>query len=179
MLTINALMELEDRLREELEDNLTGILTNLNRQGKIEDLLSLLSLSRLLDSSTDIDGTFLKNGRIVVLGASEVPERHLLGVAKSLGLEKERFEFYLDYDDGKKFEYSKLYYHSNYSLVMVGPMPHSSTGKGDYSSAIAAMEATEGYPPVIRIETSGLKAISKSAFRMKLQEALEQGKITA
>ena len=177
MLTINELIDLEDNLRDELEENLTGILTNLNRQNKLEDLLSLLGLSHLLDVDSGTDGTFLKNGRIVVIGASEVPERHLLGVAKSLGIDKDRFEFYLDYEDGKKFEYSKLYYQSNYSLVMVGPMPHSSTGKGDYSSAIAAMEATEGYPPVMRIEISGLRAISKSAFRMKLQEALASGVI--
>lgn len=175
MLTINELIDLEDSLRGELEEHLTGILTNLNRQDKLGDLLSLLGLSRLLYDNSGSDGTFLKNGRIVVIGASEVPERHLLGVAKALGIDKDRFEFYLDYEDGKKFEYSKLYYQSNYSLVMVGPMPHSSTGKGDYSSAIAAMEATEGYPPVMRIEISGLRAISKSAFRMKLQEALASG----
>lgn len=179
MLTINELMELEDSLRDELNDSLTGILVNLNRQNKLGELLSLLGLKHLLDVEPELDGTFLKNGRIVVIGASEVPERHLLGVAKGLGLDKDRFEFYLDYEDGKKFEYSKLYYHSNYSLVMVGPMPHSSTGKGDYSSAIAAMEATEGYPPVVRIEISGLRAISKSAFRMKLEEALNSGLIVA
>ncbi len=177
MLTINELMDLEDNLRAALEDNLTGILTNLNRQEKLGELFSLLGLSSLLNDAAESNGTFLKNGRIVVIGASEVPERHLMGVAKSLGIDKDRFEFYLDYEDGKKFEYSKLYYQSNYSLVMVGPMPHSSSGKGDYSSAIAAMEATEGYPPVMRIEISGLRAISKSAFRMKLQEALDFGVI--
>lgn len=177
MLTINELMDLEDNLRAALEDNLTGILTNLNRQEKLGELFSLLGLSSLLNDAAESNGTFLKNGRIVVIGASEVPERHLMGVAKNLGIDKDRFEFYLDYEDGKKFEYSKLYYQSNYSLVMVGPMPHSSTGKGDYSSAIAAMEATEGYPPVMRIEISGLRAISKSAFRMKLQEALDIGVI--
>lgn len=177
MLTINELMDLEDNLRVALEDNLTGILANLNRQEKLGELFSLLGLSSLLNVAAESNGTFLKNGRIVVIGASEVPERHLMGVAKSLGIDKDRFEFYLDYEDGKKFEYSKLYYQSNYSLVMVGPMPHSSTGKGDYSSAIAAMEATEGYPPVMRIEISGLRAISKSAFRMKLQEALDLGVI--
>ncbi len=179
MLTINELMELEDKLRDELNESFTGVLTNLNRQGKLNDLLSLLGMTHLLEEGSELDGTFLKNGRIVVIGASEVPERHLLGVAKSLGLEKDRFEFYLDYEDGKRFDYSKLYYQSNYSLVMVGPMPHSSTGKGDYSSAIAAMEAMEGYPPVIRIEVSGLRAISKSAFRMKLEEALRSGVIVA
>ena len=175
MLMINELMELEDRLHDELDENLTGILANLNRQGRLGDLLSLLGLQHLLDVESEPDGTFLKNGRIVVIGASEVPEKHLQGVAKSMGLDKDRFEFYLDYEDGKKFEYSKLYYQSNYSLVMVGPMPHSSSGKCNYSSAIAAMEATEGYPPVMRIEISGLRAISKSAFRMKLQEALDTG----
>ncbi len=69
----------------ELHENLTGILANLNRQGRLGDLLSLLGLQHLLDVEPEPDGTFLKNGRIVVIGASEVSEKHLQGVAKSLG----------------------------------------------------------------------------------------------
>ena len=54
---------------------------------------------------------------------------------------------------------------------MVGPMPHSGSGKGNYSSIISALESEEGYPPVVRLGSNGLK-ITKSDFKMKLEEAL-------
>ena len=41
MLGIEELLELEDSLRIELNDNLTGILTNLNRTDQLEMFLSL------------------------------------------------------------------------------------------------------------------------------------------
>ena len=55
-------------------------------------------------------------------------------------------------------------------------MPHSGSGKGDYSSVISAIEAEEGYPPVVRLGSNGLK-ITKSDFRSKLTEMIEMKKI--
>ena len=58
-----------------------------------------------------------------------------------------------------------------YSAVLVGPMPHSGTTKGDFSSIKSAIENEEGFPPIVRLGTNGLK-ISKSDFRIKLQELI-------
>lgn len=55
---------------------------------------------------------------------------------------------------------------------MVGPMPHSTESKGDYSSVISAIENEEGYPPVIRMGKNTLK-ITKSDFREKLENAIK------
>lgn len=57
-------------------------------------------------------------------------------------------------------------------------MPHSATGKDEFSSVIVAMEKTDGYPPIRRMGNNGLK-ISKSGLREALMKALENGEIAA
>ena len=108
-----------------------------------------------------------------MLGESNVAEAVLLSIAKDLGLDKKRFEFHLGYDEAKMFDGRKMQWNPAYSLILVGPMPHSGTSKGDASSVVTALENTEGYPPVIRLGTNSLK-ISKSDFRAKLTEAMEK-----
>lgn len=104
----------------------------------------------------------------------------LEGIAKSLGVDKNRFEFYLDYEDGKSFNPRRIHWKLElYSLVIVGPTPHKGKGIGDHGSTISVMENEEGYPPVIKAGKGGLKAISRSSFRDALEEALDKGWIVA
>ena len=111
-----------------------------------------------------------------MIGQSDVKAEVLLSIAKKLGLDKSRFELHLDYDDAKNFNFRKTQWQPSYSLIMVGPMPHSGFGKGDYSSIISAIESEDGYPPVVRLGSNGLK-ISKTDFRAKLEEMMEMRKI--
>ena len=71
----------------------------------------------------------------------------------------------------KTFNFKKMYYKPQYALVMVGPMPHSGVGKGDSGSIVAALENDEGYPPVVRLGSNGLK-ITKTDFKNKLDEMI-------
>ena len=71
-----------------------------------------------------------------------------------------------------------MMYDPNYSLILVGPIPHSTNVKGDFSSAVVAMEKTEGYPPVIRLGSNGLK-ISKSGIKEALIRAMGNGLLAA
>lgn len=171
MLSIEQLEDLDERLKYELDEHLTQILTRLNREGRLDDLLEILGLSDLLKPEPLY--TCFDNGKIVVLGESNVAEAVLLSIAKGLGLDKKRFEFHLGYDEAKMFDGRKMQWNPAYSLVLVGPMPHSGTSKGDASSVITALENTEGYPPVIRLGTNSLK-ISKSDFKAKLTEAIQK-----
>ena len=66
MLGIEELLELEEAIREELNDNLTGILTKLNRAERLEELLSLLELEHLLEQNSDYQ--VYKTGKIIVIG---------------------------------------------------------------------------------------------------------------
>ena len=76
------------------------------------------------------------------------------------------------------FDFRKLRYAQNYSLVIAGPMPHKTSGTGVHSSAIMSMMSEDGYPPVIECGTNGL-SISKSSFKNALKEAMSRGMIDA
>lgn len=158
------------------EDNILRIVSNLNRNEKLEDLLELVECMNLIKPTSSY--STYKNGTIVVIGQSEVSKDKLLAVAKSLGIDKSRFEMHLDYDDAKRFQYGKMQWAPKYSLVIVGPQGHSTTEKADFSSAIARMEQEEGFPPVLRSGMNNdLVNISKSAFKEKLQFAIDAGYI--
>ena len=183
MLDVFELSDLEDALKNEVNDHWAPILAKLNRTGELETLLSLLGAEHLLKQDT---GYHVYNTeKIVVIGESAVKADVLLGVGKSLGIDigkslgidKNRFVLYLDYEDAKKQALDKkLQWHPEYSVVLFGPTPHSGKAKGDASSVITAIESGEGYPPVVRLGKNELK-ITKSDFRQKLQELLETGLI--
>ena len=174
MLGIDELLELEEAVRAELKESLTGILTKLNRSGQLEDLLSLLNLEYLLEK--DVGYQVYKKGKIIVIGQSDVKAEVLLAIGKKLGIDKDRFEMYLEYEDAKKFDFKSIQWQSRYSVILVGPMPHSGVSKGNAGSIITAIESDAGYPPVFRLGKNGLK-ITKTDFKDKLQELLRTGVI--
>lgn len=174
MLNVEELFELEDNIKEELDDHLTVAISRMNRSGQLEEFLQLLGMEHLLKREPEYE--VHKSGKIVVIGQSEVKSEILLSIAKKLGLETNRFEMYLNYEDSKTFNFRKMQWQPKYSLVMVGPMPHSGSDKGDYGSIISALEAEGGYPPVVRLGSNSLK-ITKSDFRTKLTEMIETKKI--
>lgn len=174
MLDIEALFELEETLKDELNNHLEEILVKLNRTDKLEDFLRLIGMQELLGLD-DSSETF-NDGQIIVIGNSEVDKEKLCAVAKNMGFNRDRFEFYLDYEDAKKFDFKKTQWSTKYSCILVGPMPHSGIAKGDYSSVIVALENEQGYPPVVRMGTNGLK-ISKSSFRQTLDYLITEKKV--
>lgn len=176
MLDVVQLMELEERLRPELDSRLEEILSRLNRTERLEEFLEMVGLKNLLSDDSAYE-TF-KNGTIVVIGASKVKKVALIAVGEELGISRDRFEFHMEYKDIEKLKITDFKCNLKYSLIMVGPMPHSGVGKENASSIISAMEGKAGYPPVMRLGTNGLK-ISKTDFKNKLQESIDTGKIVA
>ena len=94
-LTIEELSELEDKILTEIPDKITAALTKLNRSGGLEEFLTILGMVDLLDKQQEFYS--YKEGKIVVIGGTEVKEEVLLSIAKKLGIDKSRFEFCLDY----------------------------------------------------------------------------------
>lgn len=176
MLSIEELLALDEQLTAELCEHQLHILTRLNREEKLEELFTLLGLETLLSPQPTYRFEPLKNGKIVVIGASKVVEAELLGVARGLGIEKKRLELYLDYDKMKGLDCQKFRWKSEYSLIMVGPMPHSGISKSDNGSIISTLEQEDGYPPVIRLGSNELK-ITKSNFREALDDFLKTRRI--
>ncbi len=174
MLSTEDLLELEDAVREYLDEHLTETLVRLNRTGELDSFLKLMRREDLLYK--EIGYRVYSTGKVIVIGQSEVKQDVFYAVAKKLGLTKERLELYLDYKDVKNLNLKKLQWQPQYAVIMVGPMPHSGEEKGEHGSIIAALEGTEGYPPVVRLGSNELK-ITKSNFRNKLQEMMADGVI--
>jgi hypothetical protein len=172
-LTIEKMAELEDNIIQVLPDRITEALTLANRSGELDDLLRLLRMTDLLEPEDTLE-TY-RSGKIMVIGESDVKDDVMLAIAKSLGLEKNRFEFVTEYDKAKAFEFTKLQYASTYRLVLFGPVPHSANGKGDSGSVIAEMEKKRDvYPRVERLLNGTTLKITKSNFREKLRQLIDE-----
>ena len=175
MLDAVRLEQLEDELRTELEEHGTEILTRLNATGRLKELLDLLGLENLLEPETGFHA--YPTGKIVVIGQSSVKVDVLLGIAKKLGIEKDRFEFYLEYKDAKRINFKNMRWTPSYCVVLAGPMPHSGMSKGDFGSIISAIEHKDGYPLVVRMGPPDRLKITKTDFKEKLQELIHDGTV--
>lgn len=119
-----------------------------------------------------------RDGIILVIGQSSVEKGKLVAVAKDFGFSKDRFEFHLEYEDVKAFDFSKTQWSMKYACISVGPMPHSGKAKGDCGSIIAALKRTDGYPSIIEMGETELN-ISKTSFRNSLTLIRDELKIAA
>ena len=173
MLGTDEITEISERVQEEFNERLEEILITLNQTGRLEEFLSLVGMSDLLGTN---EKPVNKYGKIIVIGASNVEEGVLAGVAKSFGLDKNRFEFYLSYDIAKTFNFTKTQFNDAYSAILFGPVPHSGHAKETYSSVITALENEEGYPRTARVGTNGLK-ITKTSFRETLEYLIKENAI--
>ena len=106
VLAIEELSALEDEIMSVLPDRITAILSKLNRSGRLEELLELLGMEDLLKQEQDFYS--YKEGKIVVVGGTDVKEEVLLSIAKNLGIDKSRFEFCLDYKQIQKFDFRRM-----------------------------------------------------------------------
>lgn len=157
---------------EEVIEAVTAKITLANRTDTLEELLERWGLQDLIrkDSFYDTD----PKGKIVVIAGTQVKEKDLLGVVKSLGLDKNRFEFCLEYEKTKMYNYKKLRYNPNYRVVMFGAVPHSSKGKNDSGSVISEMQTNEGYPRVLALSDGNCAKLTKSNFKEGLQKLIEE-----
>lgn len=160
---------------EELMDEIQDRVTLANRNGTLEDLLKKMGMFDLV-TPICIEGR--KDGKIVVLGASEVDVEHLLVTANKLGIDKKRFECVLNYGELQKYNYRKLQYSDNYRVILVGPIPHSAKEKGDSGSIISEMENhQEMYPRLVKLQSGTELKITKNSFKTALKELLNEGYI--
>ena len=171
-LDVSALLELGEQVTKRFCQNSEHILTKLNRTGKLLDFLRLVEMQDLLGEP---ENKWAFEGKIIVIGASDVKKENLIGVAKSLGISKQRLEFCLDYEDAKTYDFKKTQYkYDLYACILAGPMPHKGKATGGYSSILTALESQDGYPPVERMGLDNLK-ISKSSFEASLRKMIQEG----
>ena len=174
MLSVNELLALEDAIRANLDDCLLQTITRLNRTGQLEELLELLGMLNLIKKDAVYEP--YKTGKILIIGDTKVKEKDPRGIAKGQGINPDRLECCLEYKDSKTYDFEHVRYNAKYSLIMVGPMPHSGISKENYGSVISRLEQEEGFPPVVRLGTQNLN-ISKSSVRNAFAEQIEQQRI--
>lgn len=160
---------------DELEELLDGIrirVLEANRRGTLEELLTKMGMCDLIKPVSEFES--YRDGKIVVIGASEAKEDVLTSIARKVGIDKAHFEFCLDYHEAQKYNYRKLQYASQYRVVLFGAVPHSAVGKRDGSSIITEMESCNGYPRIERLWSNGAMKITKSNFKAMLEKLLTE-----
>lgn len=163
---------------EELEivlDKITEKVILANRTGDLDKLLESWNLKELLSKPNTLE-TY-KEGKIVILGESEIKANHIEGIIKSLDIDKRRVEISLGYDNAKSYNYKKLRYNPNYRLVIFGAVPHSSTGKNKNGSVISEMQNEEGYPRVEVLSSNKSLKITKTNLKELLEKLKKEGYI--
>ena len=161
---------------DEILDEIRNRVFLANRLDELDDLLTKWGLEEFVHPHDTVER--YTEGKIVVIGATEIKEPVLLGICKEMGISKSRVELCLDYDKAQKYDYRKLRYSSLYSAVLFGAVPHSTIWKGDAGSIIAQLESQSGYPPIKRLVAGEELKITKSNFKRAIQELLDQKIIT-
>lgn len=139
-LEIEDILSLEEEVKMYLAENLEKVLINLNRQERLFEFLSMIEAEHLC-KATPLYETH-KNGTIIVVGASRVKEKDLRKIAKSLGITEDRLECHLDYTRIPDLSYVQG--QPNYSVILVGPMPHSTEGRSGFLARLCAGSRRRG-----------------------------------
>jgi len=173
-LSIEQVNDVYDALLKRAKiENLLHAISLANRQGSLDEMLRSMGQEELLVELGFVESARVK--RVLVIGESEVKEKRLRSFAREYCPESEgyEFEYKLTYNV-KNFDFRKMQNNDSYLAVLVGPMPHSTSGKGDYSSAIARMENEPWqWPHAIRLtDGSGTLKITNNSFKDGLQELL-------
>ncbi|MEI3376388.1 MAG: hypothetical protein V8R08_00860 [Coriobacteriales bacterium] len=131
-----------------------------NRTGELGELLRLLGMSDLVNGGDIV----IRPSRVIVIGNSMIKEPKLRSIARRHGFDPDLFDFALEYNELKHYDFAKLRGTLTYRAVFAGPMPHSTSGNRGASSAIAEMKShPELYPPVIELrDSNGLKITNNS-----------------
>lgn len=146
------------------------------KSGKLKGYLESIGMQDLFPKEKEVP-LFNTNpdGKVLIFGDAHIKEREIYGSLKEFGLQKERLELHLGYEEATKFPFRKLQYNPNYRLILFGPVPHSGDGKEDASSIITNLEQTDGYPKVIRLtDGHGLK-FTKTSLKRAIEQEIHSG----
>ncbi len=126
------------------------------------------------EENSDMSGHDLlgAHGKILVIGGQELGINVMNGIAKTMGFEKNDFE-YVDYDKAKDFT-ERIRKSGKYSAVIFGACPHKTTAGAGYSSVIEKFRQVEGMPFATEARSkSGKLKVTKESFRTALSDVCE------
>lgn len=143
---------------------------------RLEEYLRKIGMERLAPQqiSHEWDDS-LPNGKIIVFGDSSIKEREIIASITNQGISKDRIELHLGYEEFKNYNFNRLQYNSAYRLILVGPLPHSTRDKDDYSSIIAKMEQEDGYTRIVRLISNGQLKMTKTNIKDAVRREIDLG----
>ena len=163
MLSDEELFPLIDEICEKIKKEIIAA----NRIGDIDSVLSKYDVEKEEHYFCEP-----KIAKILVIGQSDVNIVDLKRVVrkyKSLGIDEDRFEFVLEYDDAKNYPMESLRYNQKYSDIFFGPISHKTSGMGDCSSIIAKIKNNPAeYPKMTELKDSNGLKITKHSFEQAL-----------
>ena len=155
---------------EKIYQKLIKEVTTAYYDGNLQDVLDKYDMNEKISYSY----YNANNAKILVIGATRVKVNELRAIAEEMGIPPKRIDFELEYDKIQKYNFGKLQYSMVYSDVLIGPMPHSTKGKGYSSSFIAdTYNYPEKYPNIVKLVANNMLKITKISFR----EALKKTKL--
>lgn len=172
-LSIQELADLRDDMMLRMGGSLLPALTKANREDRLPELLTDLGMEDLVEANGCLRKTE-RAGKIVVMGDSAVKVDKLRSIARKRGFSLDRFEFQLDYDRLKHYDFGKLRGAMGYAAVLAGPMAHKTLGTERASSYIAQAEQhPDKYPILIKMGTANELKITNNSFKKALDRLLE------
>lgn len=153
-------------LIEEVTQKVREDIIMANRSGNLEGILDKYNYIKEQDKWYSYPNT----SKMIVIGSIEVKEKEVLGCLKSVGIDKNRVEFYTEYEKLTNMNFNFLRNNFNYSDILVCAMPHKIGGIGESSSFISMIENNQKeFPTLIKIvDESGNLKYSNSAFKKAL-----------
>lgn len=153
-------------LIEEVTQKVREDIIMANRSGTLEEILNRYNYVEEQEKWYSYPNT----SKMIVIGSIEVKEKDVLGCLKILGIDKNRVEFYTDYEKLTNTNFGFLRNNFNYSDILVCAMPHKMIGIGESSSFISMIESNpKEFPTLTKIaDESGNLKYSNSAFKKAL-----------
>ena len=130
-----------------------------------KDVLKWIEMMNEAESIIGLDDSAAKQirGKIVVIGVHD--RNPLRQVAKSNGFDPDCFEF-LETGDMQRYDCERWRNNKNIAAIMIGAIPHSIKGLGDYTSLIDKLNSEKDvYPPFVELqEELGKLKCTKNSF---------------
>ena len=172
-LTIGLFSRLEWRdlhhtITEGLEDDSPSrdvMCVTQQRHNVDKDVLKWIEIIKEAETVIGLDDSSEKQirGKIVVIGVHD--RNPLLDVAKRMRFSLDCFEF-LETGDMQRYDCEIWKNNKNVAAIMVGAIPHSIKGLGDYNSLLDKLNCEkEKYPPFVKLQNEiGELKCTKNSF---------------
>lgn len=159
--------ELED-LIEEVQEKVRENIFRYNISGELDEYLLKIGYEE------HEERYYERDSKILIIGESQINKDDIIKIAKKNKIDRNYLELELGYNTNKNYNFVKLEYNTNYRCVLIGPLPHSTKGRGDYNSVISKMEKeNDKYPPIYRLESNNRLKITKSNLEKSFRKIKE------